>query len=179
MTMKFCSNCGSPVGYHIPDGDDRPRYVCDACKTIHYENPKMVVGCIAEWEDKILLCRRAIEPGMGKWTIPAGYLENAETVSDGAMRETLEEANARVEIISPYTLYNLTFISQIYFIFRARLMDIDFGPTEESSEVKLLAEKDIPWDQIAFDVIRQTLVSYFKDRPGCVFGFRIVDITQR
>ena len=134
MTMKFCSNCGLPVGYHIPDGDDRPRYVCDACKTIHYENPKMVVGCIAEWEDKILLCRRAIEPRMGKWTIPAGYLENAETVSDGAMRETLEEANARVEIISPYTLYNLTFISQIYFIFRARLMDINFGPTEESSE---------------------------------------------
>lgn len=179
MAMNFCSNCGATVAYHIPEGDDRPRHVCKACETIHYENPKMVVGCIAEWQDKILLCRRAIEPRMGKWTIPAGYLENSETVSDGAKRETLEEANARVEIISPYSLYNLTFISQIYFIFRARLMDTSFAPTLESLEVKLVAEEDIPWDEIAFDVIRQTLASYYRDRPSGVFDFRMVDIQQR
>ena len=126
--MNYCSLCGTRVELRIPEGDTLPRYVCTACGIIHYQNPKIVVGCIPEWEDKILLCLRAIEPRQGLWTLPAGFMENAETLAQGAERETLEEANARVEIGSLYAIYNLPHIDQVHVLFRARLLDLDFKP---------------------------------------------------
>ncbi|UCF56151.1 MAG: NUDIX hydrolase [Deltaproteobacteria bacterium] len=167
--MNYCSHCGAPVRLRIPAGDDRPRFVCDSCHTIHYQNPKMVVGCIPEREDKILLCRRAIEPRSGLWTIPAGFLENGETVIEGAKREAFEEARAKVEILSLYTLFDLTHINQVYLIFRARLLDHDYMPGEESVEIRLLEKEEIPWDDIAFPSIKKTLRLYFKDRPTGIF----------
>jgi ADP-ribose pyrophosphatase YjhB (NUDIX family) len=143
--------------------------VCDGCGTIHYQNPKLVVGCIPEWKDNILLCRRAIEPRLGKWTLPAGYLENGETVTEGAIRETLEEACARVEIVAPYSLLSITHISQIYIFFRARLQDTNFSPGKESSNVRLFSESEIPWDELAFAVVIKTLKCYFKDRLNGIF----------
>ena len=177
--MNYCSNCGKSLSFNTPPGDDRPRFLCDSCGTIHYQNPVMVVGCIPEVRDKILLCRRAIEPCSGKWTLPAGYLENGETVSAGAMRETLEEACAKVEIIAPYALYNISHVNQIYLMFRARLVDKDFKPGPESSDVKLFTEKEIPWDEIAFTVITKTLKNYYTDRRVGAFPFQIGDILPK
>ena len=176
--MNYCSNCGQPLTYGTPPGDDRSRYYCDTCGIIHYQNPRMVVGCIPEMQDRILLCRRAIEPCYGKWTLPAGYLENGETVASGARRETYEEARARVERISPYALYNICYVNQIYLIFRARLMDHNFEPGSESIEVKLFLEDEIPWDEMAFRVIEQTLVQYFKDRLSGIFPFYVGEIKK-
>ena len=164
--MKFCSDCGAAVSLKIPAGDSLPRYVCDACATIHYQNPKMIVGCIAEWENRILLCRRAIEPRMGLWTVPAGFMENGETTAQGASRETLEEANARVEVGPLYAMYNIPHINQVYILFRARLLDLDFSAGTESLEVKLFDEADIPWEQIAFATVRNTLTHYYTDRKA-------------
>jgi ADP-ribose pyrophosphatase YjhB (NUDIX family) len=177
--MNYCSNCGQPLTYHIPPGDDRSRYFCESCGTIHYQNPTMVVGCIPEMDDKILFCRRAIEPCYGKWTLPAGYLENGETVSAGARRETLEEARARVEILAPYALYNICYVNQIYLMFRARLLDHNFRPGSESLEVRLFSEAEIPWDEIAFRVMEETLVQFFKDRPNGLFPFYIGNISKK
>ena len=129
-------------------------------------------------DNKILLCRRAIEPCYGKWTLPAGYLENGETVSAGARRETLEEARARVEILAPYALYNICYVNQIYLMFRARLIDQNFGPGSESLEVRLFSETEIPWDEIAFRVIEQTLIQFLEDRPKGVFPFQIGNILK-
>ena len=176
--MKFCSNCGAPLALRIPDGDTLPRHVCGACQTIHYQNPRMVVGCIAEWEDRILLCRRAIEPRHGLWTVPAGYMENGETTFQGAIRETLEEANARVEIGPLYALYNIPHISQVYMLFRARLLNADVRPGAETLEARLLAERDIPWDRIAFASVRNALTHYFDDRRRGEFPFHMGTIEQ-
>ena len=177
--MNYCSNCGHSLTYSTPPGDDRSRYCCDSCGAIHYQNPTMVVGCIPEIQDQILLCRRAIEPCYGKWTLPAGYLENGETVAAGAERETYEEARAKVEILEPYALYNICYVNQIYLMFRARLVDHKFGVGNESLEVKLFSEDEIPWDEIAFQVIRETLVQYVKDRPSGIFPFYIGDILKK
>lgn len=175
--IKFCTACGSPVEDKIPVDDDHIRSVCTHCGNVHYINPKMVVGCIPELEGHILLCKRNIEPQKGKWTLPAGFLEDKESVQDGAVRETLEETRATVEIIAPYRLFNIAFVSQVYFMFRAKLVSTDFGPTNESTEVRLFDEKDIPWDDIAFRVIKQTLEHYFEDRRKTGhFHFRIFDI---
>jgi ADP-ribose pyrophosphatase YjhB (NUDIX family) len=171
--MKFCSNCGAPLAKRVPPGDSLPRYVCDACATIHYQNPRMVVGCIAEWEDRILLCRRGIEPRYGLWTVPAGYMENGETTSEGAVRETLEEANARVEIGSLYALYNIPHISQVYILFRARLLDPDIRAGAETLEARLFAEPEVPWDRIAFATIRNTLTHYYTDRRAGEYKFHM------
>jgi len=168
--MKYCSNCSATVELLIPEGDSLPRYVCTTCNIIHYQNPKMVVGCIPEWEDKILLCRRAIEPRRGWWTLPAGFMENNETLEQAAARETLEEANARVEIGDLYAVYSLPHISQVYVLFRARLLDLDFKPGIESLEVKLLAENEIPWEEMAFRVIHDPLKQYFKERKRGKLG---------
>ena len=176
--MNFCSQCGNKLCQEIPPGDDRQRGVCRQCGLIHYQNPKLVVGCIPEWSGRILLCRRAIEPCVGKWTLPAGYLENGETVTEGAIREVREEAGARVTKLMPYALYNLSFISQIYLLFRANLLDQNWEAGSESLEVRLFDETDIPWDRIAFTVIRKTLKRYFQDRPGGKFPFRIGDIEK-
>lgn len=177
--MKYCSNCGAKVALRIPKGDDRERYVCDECGIIHYQNPKVVVGCIPEYGDQILLCKRSIEPRYGFWTVPAGFLENGETVSDGAKREVLEEAKARVEILGLYTVFDLTDINQVYLLFRSRLLDLDFGAGEESLEVKLYMEDDIPWDEIAFMPIKESLRLYFKDRENDRFPLHMGRITFR
>ena len=177
--MKFCSNCGAPVSLKVPPGDSLPRYVCDACNTIHYQNPRLIVGCIPEWEDRILLCRRAIEPRHGLWTVPAGFMENGETTLQGAARETLEEANARVEVGPLYALYNIPHINQVYLLFRARLLDTDFRPGAETLEVKLVGENEVPWDQIAFASVRNTLTLYYEDRRKGQFQFHIGTIEPR
>ena len=170
--MKFCSTCGSgSLATRIPDGDNVNRIVCDVCATIHYQNPRVVVGCLPEWEDKVLLCKRAIEPRYGLWTLPAGFLENGETVEQGAMRETAEEANARVELGDLYTMISLLHVSQVYMMYRAKLVDLDFGPGTESLEVRLFTEDEIPWESLAFRTIARTLRRYFLDRKRGAFGF--------
>lgn len=178
--MKFCSHCGSDrLELRVPDGDTVPRSVCAACGTIHYQNPKVVVGCLPAWDGQVLLCKRAIEPRRGLWTLPAGFLENGETVTAGAMRETAEEANARVEIDDLYTLISLPQISQVYMMFRARLLDLDFGPGTESLEVALVAEADIPWEALAFRTITRTLRNYFLDRKSGRFPLRVSSFERR
>jgi len=165
--MKFCSSCGEPVALRIPRGDTRERFVCDGCETIHYQNPRIVTGCLPVHDGRILLCRRAIQPRKGYWTLPAGFLENGETTEQGALRETLEEACARVDIQSLYTLFNLPHISQVYFFYRSKLLDLDFAAGDESLEVQLFRQAEIPWEELAFPVIGRTLDYYFND---CVAG---------
>ncbi|MDE2366030.1 MAG: NUDIX hydrolase [Betaproteobacteria bacterium] len=171
--MRYCSNCGSQVELRIPDGDSLLRHVCFACGTIHYQNPKIVVGCIPEWEDRILLCRRAIEPRHGLWTVPSGFMENAETLGQGAERETLEEANARVRMGSLYAIYNLPHINQVHVLFRAQLLDLDFKPGIESLDVRLFREEEVPWENLAFRVIREPLRRYFEERRQGTLGFHM------
>ena len=171
--MNFCSNCGARVEYRVPPGDTLPRYVCPACGAIHYQNPKIVVGCIPEWEDRVLLCRRAIEPRYGYWTLPAGFMENGETTFQAALRETMEEARARVELGPLYTVYNLPHVNQVYLMFRARLLDLDFRPGEESLEVKLFTEPEVPWNALAFRTIHATLSHYFADRARGEFPLHV------
>ncbi|MEO8305052.1 MAG: NUDIX hydrolase [Betaproteobacteria bacterium] len=172
--MRYCSACGSErIEFRVPDGDNLPRFVCAACGTIHYQNPKVVVGCLPEYGDQVLLCRRAIEPRHGLWTLPAGFLENGETVTAGAVRETLEEANARVAVDALYTMISLPHISQIYVMFRAKLLDQGFGPGPESLEVRLFREDEIPWEDLAFRTIGRTLRNYFLDRKLGSFPTRV------
>ena len=147
----------------VPEGDTLPRHVCPACNVIHYHNPKMVVGCIPKWENKVLLCRRAIDPRRGLWTLPAGFMENAETLEQAAARETMEEANARVKIGNLYTIYNLPNINQVYFLFLAELLDLNFEPGIESLDVELFKEEEVPWDEMAFRVISIPLKRYFEE----------------
>ena len=178
--MKFCSECGSPdVAWRIPDGDTVPREVCGACGAIHYRNPKVVVGCLATWEDRVLLCRRAIEPRHGLWTLPAGFMENGETLAAGAARETIEEARARVDVGELYAVISLPQISQVYVMFRSRLLDLDFGPGPESLEVRLFHEDEIPWDRIAFRTIARTLRSFFLARRDGAFPLRVSPLERR
>jgi ADP-ribose pyrophosphatase YjhB (NUDIX family) len=174
--MKFCSNCGAPVVLRVPAGDNLPRHVCEACDTIHYQNPKMVIGCIPEWEDRILLCRRAIEPRRGLWTLPAGFMENGETVAQAAMRETLEEANARVELGAMYTVLSVPHVNQVHIFYRGRLLDLGFGPGVESLEVQLFAEAEIPWKEIAFRTVSTTLRHFYGDRQAGAYGFHAGEI---
>jgi len=161
--MNFCSQCGAPVVLKVPPGETLPRFVCEACQTIHYQNPKVVAGCIPEWEGKILLCRRAIEPRVGLWTFPAGFMEQGETTEQAAARETWEEANALVEISSLYAVFSLPHVSQVYVIFRGRLRSADFGVGQESADVQLFAYEQIPWENLAFPVIYETLTRYIQD----------------
>jgi ADP-ribose pyrophosphatase YjhB (NUDIX family) len=177
--MRYCSNCGTRVELRIPEGDNLPRHVCIACGVIHYQNPKIVVGCIPEWEDKILLCRRAIEPRHGLWTVPSGFMENAETLGQGAERETLEEANARVRMGNLYAIYSLPHINQVHVLFRAQLLDLDFKPGIESLEVRLFSEEEIPWEKLAFRVIREPLKRYFEERRQGEPGFHMGTIEER
>lgn len=176
--MNYCSHCGAKITTVIPPGDDRPRHFCAACGTIHYENPKMVVGCIPEWRNRVLLCRRAIQPRHGKWTLPAGYLENGERVSEGAKRELFEEACARSITVVPYALYDLTFVNQMYLFFRAPLAGAEFAAGKESLEVRLFDEDQIPWDELAFQVISETLKRYFDDRRTGTFPFHTGQIRR-
>ena len=177
--MNYCSTCGAPVSKQIPPGDDRERFVCSVCDTIHYQNPKIVTCCVPVFEDRILLCRRAIEPRRGLWTLPGGFLETGETASDGAARETWEEARARVDEHALYTVFNLPHISQVYMFFRAQLIGGRYGVGEETLETRLFRERDIPWNELAFPVISRTLAHYFRDRSHGEFPVRVEDIIIR
>jgi ADP-ribose pyrophosphatase YjhB (NUDIX family) len=161
--IKFCSHCGAKVEQKIPPGETLVRAVCIACQTIHYQNPKIVAGCIPEWENKILLCRRAIEPRLGYWTFPSGFMELGESTEDAAARETLEEAKADVEITSIYALYTLRRVNQVYVVFRGQLRSREFGVGDESSEVELVSLENVPWEELAFPVIREILKRYTED----------------
>lgn len=173
--MNFCSACGSKVTRRVPPGDNRPRFVCDSCHAVHYLNPKIVAGCLVVHDGAVLLCRRAIEPRKGLWTMPAGFLELGETTCEGARRETLEEANAEVDIDGLYTIFNLPHISQVYFFFRARLRGA-FAPGEETLETRLWEEGEIPWQELAFPVVANTLRHFFADRRCGRFPVRMEDI---
>jgi len=178
--MNFCSHCGSPrLEFRVPTGDTLRRFVCPQCGTIHYQNPKIVVGCLPVWEGRVLLCKRAIEPRLGLWTLPAGFLENGETLMAGAQRETVEEAAASVEVGELYTVISLPQINQVYVVFRAQLLALDFGPGPESLEVELFQEEDIPWDRIAFRTIGRTLRNYFLDRKLGAFPVHVSMIERR
>ncbi|MFQ5754735.1 MAG: NUDIX hydrolase [Acidiferrobacterales bacterium] len=176
--MNFCSHCGAAVTLRVPAGDTLPRYVCDTCETVHYQNPKIVAGCIPEWEDGILLCRRAIEPRHGLWTLPAGFMEKGETTLQAAARETLEEAGARVEVGALYTVFSLPHIDQVYLFYRGQLTDLDYAPGSESLEVDLFHEHVVPWDQLAFRVVRETLKLYYQDRLTGRFRTHVGDIVR-
>lgn len=175
--MNYCATCGAPVVLRIPPDDSRERHVCTACGTIHYQNPRNIVGTLPVWQDgRVLLCRRAIEPRHGLWTLPAGFMENGETTQQGAARETLEEANARVHIHELYGLYNLAYINQVHLLFRATLLDLDFSPGTESLEVGLFAEEEIPWEHLAFRPVKFLLQHYFEDRRKGVFPLHTGDL---
>jgi ADP-ribose pyrophosphatase YjhB (NUDIX family) len=176
VPINHCNACGARVEFRVPEGDTHARAVCPACRHIQYQNPKVVVGSVPVWEDRILLCRRAIEPRHGKWTLPAGFMENNETATEGAAREALEEANARIEIEELYTLFSVPHISQVYVIFRAKLLDLDFSPGAESLDVKLVREDEVPWDELAFASVRRTLVHFFEDRTTGIYLPRFGDI---
>ncbi|WP_313952671.1 NUDIX hydrolase [Accumulibacter sp.] len=164
--MNFCSQCGGEVSLLIPQGDNLPRHVCTRCGTIHYVNPKLVVGCIAEWEGQILLCRRSIAPRYGLWTLPAGFMENGETTSQAAARETLEEACARIELGALFSLVNIPHINQVHLFYRARLLDTGFAAGLETLETALFAEQAIPWRELAFQSVTLCLRAYFADRKA-------------
>jgi ADP-ribose pyrophosphatase YjhB (NUDIX family) len=164
--LNFCSNCGSPVVSKIPDGDQRPRFVCMSCGMIHYKNPLLVLGCVPEWGDKILLCRRAIEPRRGYWTVPAGFMENGETLQNAAARECYEEALARVDIGSLLAVVSVTHAAQVHVMFRARLLKPEYSPGAESLEVGLYAESEIPWADLAFPSGEFTLRKFYADRAA-------------
>jgi len=170
--VKFCSTCGASVSLCIPEGDNRERYVCTSCRTIHYQNPKIVAGSIPEWQGRVLLCRRAIEPRQGLWTLPAGFMENGETTEQAAMRETWEEARARIEILDLYSIFSIPHISQVYMLFRGELVDGLYEPGEETLECQLFDAATLPWEQLAFPVVKETLIRYFADRDSGS-GFRL------
>lgn len=174
--MKFCSYCAAPVGRRVPPGDTQLRYVCDQCGVVHYQNPLLVVGTIPEHEGRILLCRRAIEPRYGYWTLPAGFMENDETAGGGAQRETREEAGARIELLEPFSMVSVPRVNQVHLFFRARLLDLDFQPGEETLEVALCDEASIPWKDIAFRTVAITLKHWFADRNKGAFSFHAEDI---
>ncbi len=177
--MKFCSSCGAAVESKIPEGDDRERFVCTACEFIHYVNPRVIVGTVPVWRGKVLLCRRAIEPRANYWTLPAGFMENGETTPEGAARETWEEARARVEDMQLYRLFDVPYISQVYMFYRCRIADGEFGIGPESLESALFTEDEIPWDQIAFPVVREALREYFDDVRRGQFPVRVSSIEYR
>lgn len=170
LVLKYCNQCGSSVSHVIPEGDHLPRYVCDSCSNIHYQNPRIIAGCIPEWENKILLCRRAIEPRYGLWTLPAGFMENTETTLQGACREAHEEATVEMLDATLFCLFSIPHISQVYMMYRGSFKEGFAQPGAESLEVKLFDETDIPWDELAFPVIKETLKLYFKDKEKSLFS---------
>ena len=163
----------------MPPGDSHDRAVCPACGAIHYENPKLIVGCIPVWQDQVLLCKRAIEPRYGYWTLPAGFMENGETTADGAARETIEEAGAVVKNLTPYTLIDVPYVHQVHMFFRADLSAPEFSSGEESLDVRLYKEEDIPWDDLAFYTVIETLKHFFADRKKGEFGFHNLQIRYK
>jgi ADP-ribose pyrophosphatase YjhB (NUDIX family) len=174
--IHHCRVCGSSTEYRIPADDNRERAICGRCGEIHYENPINVVGTVPVWEQRVLLCRRAIEPRHGLWTLPAGFLELGESTEEGALRETDEEAGARIELGPLFTVLNVVPAGQVHFFYRARLLDPHFDPGPETLEARLFAEHEVPWDQIAFRTVRQTLEHYFADRARDRFELHTGDV---
>ena len=176
-SIRFCNVCGQGIEIAVPDGDNRERHVCHGCGKIQYQNPKIVTGCVPIWEDRILLCRRAIEPRLGLWTVPAGFMENNETLSEGAIRETLEEACAPVSDIRLYGIYSLPRISQVYVMFLGNLLREDgFDVGAETLETRLFRREEIPWDEMAFRVVEVTLKRYLGEREHDGYTVTLVDI---
>jgi ADP-ribose pyrophosphatase YjhB (NUDIX family) len=176
--MKFCSSCGSSVTQKIPEGDNRPRYVCGSCNEIHYQNPRVIAGILPTYKGKILLCKRSIEPRIGYWTLPAGFLENGESTLEGAIRECFEESLANVINPKLYAIFDIPQIHQVYIFYRAELEKPTFGPTSESSEVALFDAADIPWDELAFPMVEATLDHYLEDREIGEFAVKREDIRR-
>jgi ADP-ribose pyrophosphatase YjhB (NUDIX family) len=185
--MNFCSECAHPVVLLIPPDDNRLRHVCKHCGTIHYQNPKMVIGSIPVWqqdgETEILLCRRAIEPRYGFWTLPAGFMENDETTTEAAARETMEEAGAHIELHELFSLLNVPRVHQVHLFYRATLLDLDYAAGPESLEVQMFSEAKIPWDEIAFPTVSHTLKFFFADlarikREGGTFELHTQDVVK-
>ncbi len=174
--IKHCRHCGTTVDYRTPDDDNRDRAVCPACATVHYENPLNVVGTVPVWGEQVLLCKRAIEPRYGYWTLPAGFMELGETVEQGALRETVEEAGAQVEMQGLFTLMNVVMVGQVHLFYRARMLSTRLDPGSETLEARLFHEHEIPWDEIAFRTVRETLKHYFACRPLGQFPLQISDI---
>jgi ADP-ribose pyrophosphatase YjhB (NUDIX family) len=175
--IKYCKNCGTAVLYRVPDdGDTKERAVCPLCHTIHYENPLIVVGTVPYWGDKVLLCKRNIEPRFGKWTLPAGFMELNETVAEGAARETLEESGAQFELEDFFALLNVPRVGQVHLFYRARLLSDVFKPGFETTEARLFSEAEIPWTELAFKTVLETLKHYFADRRANHFSIHICDI---
>ena len=177
--MNFCSNCGQSVSLQIPAGDHFPRFVCGNCQTIHYENPKLVVGSVPEFEGKILICKRGIEPRLGYWAIPGGFLENGETLEAGAAREAYEEAVIDVEIGSLLLVANVTHAHQVHVFFRSRMRTPHFAPTPESLEVRLVDLSEIPWDELAFPSTEAALRHYVADRAAGVELHHVAEMRRR
>lgn len=174
--MKFCSNCGKAVELLIPEGDNRLRHVCIHCDTIHYQNPKIVAGTVPVYQGKVLLCKRAIEPRYGYWTLPAGFMENKESTTEAAIRETWEEAEANVEITGLYTVMNIPHIDQVHIFFRANVINGAFGCGSESLETRLFTFNEIPWEELAFPTVKQTLQHFLEDYSNEVFPVHVKDI---
>ena len=177
--MNFCSNCGARVDFRIPPGDHLPRHICDNCNTIHYSNPRLVVGSIPRWEDKILLCKRAIEPRHGYWTLPAGFMEHNETLQQAAAREAHEEALADLAIGDFYSAVSVTVAGQVHVWFLSELVDGQYGVGEESLESELVHPKDIPWDALSFPSVEYALRRYVEDLEKGTFGVHLTEITRR
>ena len=176
-TIRYCRTCGSAVEYRIPDdGDTRERAVCPACHTIHYENPLNVVGTIPVLDGKVLLCKRNIEPRKGKWTLPAGFMELQETSAQGAARETVEEAGAQFTLGPLFSLLNVPRVGQVHLFYRATLLSDQFNPGYETIEARLFAEDEVPWDELAFRTVKETLECYFADRKAGTMGMHFIDI---
>ena len=176
-TIRYCRTCGSAVEYRIPDdGDTRERAVCRACHTIHYEIPLIVVGTIPVLDGKVLLCKRNIEPRKGKWTLPAGFMELQETSAQGAARETVEEAGAQFTLGPLFSLLNVPRVGQVHLFYRATLLSEAFNPGFETQEARLFTEAEIPWDELAFRTVKETLLRFFADRKAGAFGMHCVDI---
>ena len=175
--MKYCSDCGSSkIEFKTPQGDNIKRYCCPDCNNVFYTNPNMIVGAICIRDNKILLAKRNIQPRKGLWTLPAGFMENAETLKVGALRETMEETMSEASVVMPYTMFSLPHINQVHLFYLADLLDDNFGPTSESMEVKLFSEDEIPWDEIAFPTVERTLKLYLEDVRTGDFIFRDEDI---
>ena len=175
-SIKHCRACGAPAQYAVPADDNRERATYTACGTIHYENPLNVVGTVPAWEDRVLLCRRNIEPRHGFWTLPAGFMELGESTAQGALRETIEEAGANVEMLDLFTVLNVVRVGQVHFFYRARMLDTSLAPGPETIEAQLFSEAEIPWEQIAFRTVKETLHRYFDDRRKGQFGIHCADI---
>ena len=176
--MKYCSNCGASVEKRIPADDNRLRYCCTSCESIHYLNPKVIVGTVPVKEGKVLLCKRAIKPRYGLWTLPAGFMENEETIEQGAFRETEEETSTQVEMGKLYAIFNIPQIHQVYMLHLAKVVNDDFKKTTESLDVGLFSEAEIPWEELAFPFVPKILKYYFQDLKNNDFPLRTETIER-